>query len=254
MKKTLLIACILLTNYQSLFAQKSRKQEVVYLHNGSMIRGHIIDSLSSKVNIEILGGSRLAYDRAEVDSIRIQDVSLTALNRFQTEYYRRDKGYHSAIDAGLLFGTKNSDVVSLTQLHITQGYRFWPYLCIGVGVGIDHFDNYGNLNFVPLYAHIESNLVKSRITPFVFADLGYAFTWITTAESVGLALYRKQGGLYGSAGIGMRIHTQSRLAVKLALAYTHHEMRTQFNYSRSSDLFEQKLVLHRLGLLLGFSF
>ena len=68
--KLVIASCLLLLTF-SITAQQIEEnmEDVVYLKNGSILRGMIIEMNNERVKIEILGGSVFAFQMTEVEKI-----------------------------------------------------------------------------------------------------------------------------------------------------------------------------------------
>jgi len=161
-------------------------------------------------------------------------------------YYAKHKGYMGSVEAGVLIGfekvysipencyyceqlaqRRENIAISLRTVH---GYRFFPYLFIGGGVGFDRYTGHFQ-SYVPLFARLQSEFLKGKITPFVSVDAGYGFL-VQENESEGLVYTRKPnlGGVYVATAAGVRFYTQSRVSVALTLGYSLQKSRSTFRY------------------------
>lgn len=119
-------------------AQAQNLQEAVYLKNGSIVRGVIIERVPDvSIKIRTADGAVLSYKMEEVEKItketpqgrpgrskfgaRLDGGGLTA-------------GYRRFIDAGYTLGT-GSDGESRLELATSHGYQLNPYLYVGLGRG-----------------------------------------------------------------------------------------------------------------------
>lgn len=262
---------LLLFTCLGLFAQ-SETEDVVYLKNGSVIRGKITppdplkgETTSSKIKVELLGGSLFVFDESEIDSIKKENVRKTKLERIKKDYYRKDRGYRNITQLGLIYGVNlkedndpydyynnNKDDLGLS-VHTINGYQFWPYLYVGAGVGIDRFISYKQ-TFSPFYVRVSSEFLKRKVTPFVFADGGYAVMW--KQRSNDYQSFENKGGAYASAGGGIRIYTRSRASVMLSAAYRMNRSETKWWYTMWNEgtYYTIKRTYHRMVVGVGVTF
>ena len=99
------------------------------------------------------------------------------------------KGYHGFIDfgGGFAAGSSGSALVSLSTSH---GYQFNPYYYLGAGVGYNyHAFTLGNS--IPLFANFRTNLLNTRISPFVDFKIGYSL-----GEDKGFYMHPAIGGSF----------------------------------------------------------
>ncbi len=102
MKKFFLMALFVLFSGSVLFAQ-SQLQDVVYLKNGSVIKGQIIELVPAKsVQLEIADGSIVSYEMEQVDRI-VRDKSAVINQSKENESYKSNFGskmFYAGIDFG----------------------------------------------------------------------------------------------------------------------------------------------------------
>ncbi len=115
--------------------------------------------------------------------------------------------------------------ISLRTVH---GYRFFPYLFVGGGAGFDRYTGHFQ-SYVPLFARLQSEFLKRKITPFVSVDAGYGFL-VQENKQEGLKFTRSQGGVYVATAAGVRFYTQSRISVTLNVGYALQKSRSTFRY------------------------
>ena len=262
MKKILTLFLLLLS--VSLSAQKD-KQDVVYLNDGSIIKGQLKRE-DTRVRITLAGGTELVYPAARIDSIKQESLQRARLYAVKHNYYRHDRGYRNMTELGILYNPnfKNSSNSYYDyqytddfgfSLHSVNGYQIWPYLYVGAGLGIERYVAKRE-TFIPIYLRVVSEFLKKRVTPYIFIDAGYAF--MPQDEVTDLQYYRyynRLGGLYLCVGGGLRIYTNSRASILLSAGYKRTNSGTQFqyNYDQAID-YEIKRMYQRLAVSVGVSF
>lgn len=192
-------------------ASAQTMQEVVYLKNGSIIKGVIIEQIpNTSLKIQTADGSIFAYKMSEVEKItKENNMSLRNYNNRNNRSggilfngKGLQAGYRGFADLGYIVGTGNygEGRVEFTTSH---GYQFCPYIFAGIGVGVSYFHNSLALG-VPVFAHLRSEFLNHSITPFLDVKVGYSFVdtkgvYFTPTVGCRLALNNKLGL---SAGIG----------------------------------------------------
>ena len=261
MKSNLVILfCVLSTG---LFAQSSI-EDVIYLKNGGVIRGKIIDrETTGKVKIELLGGSIFVFQATEIDSLKKENALKNKLREIGMNYFRKDRGFRNMTELAVIYGVNfknnpssdyygnNQDDIGLS-LQTINGYQFWPYLFVGGGVGIDRFITYQQ-TFSPFFLRLSSEFLKRKVTPYVYIDGGYSVMW-KQPGSDGIA-YKNVGGAYTSAGGGVRIYTRSRASVILSAGYKMNMSSTTWTYTDFvEDTYNTKRTYQRFVMNVGVSF
>ena len=263
MKKILLPLIMFLT---SLAFSQSNIEDVVYLKNGSILRGKITENKYGAIKIEIAGGSMFVFQQSETDSIKKEFITKRQVAELRKSYFRRERGFRNMTEAGIIYGVdlkkpdnnnyyynyNNADDVGLS-LHTVNGYQFWPYLYVGAGMGIDRFINYKQ-SFSPFYLRIATEFLKTKVTPYVFCDVGYSHMW--KQRNTDYYSYENKGGFYVSAGGGLRIYTRSRASVILSVAYKRNNSETKWWYTQWSDgsYYTIKRTYQRLAVSVGVTF
>lgn len=149
-------------------------QDVVYLNNGSIIKGQVIEyDPNDKIKIEIAGGSILAYDSKEVQKIRKEPIRTRYQQPIQKnlEKHLVQKGRYILLSIGFV-GTELPPDVPLPALlgEAVIGTRLTPHLSVGGGlslqVGITQ-------SFLQGFGHIRWNFSKRSFSPYVDGQVGY---------------------------------------------------------------------------------
>lgn len=196
MKKSILFLIALLWVTLSVAQQY---EEVVYLKNGSRIKGKVIETTPEQVKIEIYDGSILIYNSDEIEKIAKENLIASHTKSYiqkqpkewQTKGYRTT-GYSGFIDASYAMRTSNT---GLEYAHIStvHGFRFNPYLFTGLGIGAQFVtgarysieldkattldqDFDGSDVGAVVFANVRGYLLDNKYTPYLDFRIGYATT------------------------------------------------------------------------------
>lgn len=245
MQKHLLFLLGLLLLSLVSFAQKN-SEDVVYLKNGNIIRGIIIDQIiGEKITIETYGGNVYNYPYAEVERIAKEDYK-----RAKRPLKIKQKGYVNTTSLGFLFGNGEQPVSS--NLQTINGYHFNPHLALGLGMGIVWYDAFGWGNFsrvLPIFLDVRGNVLKdSKISPFYYANAGYGI------ETTGELIDERNGGLKLGLGTGIKIHTRNNVSWVVSLGINYQQLKASGTDWWSGNTVERTVKYRRLALRTGFSF
>jgi hypothetical protein len=157
MKKILLISLLIFLGISFTYAQSY--EDVVYLHNGSVIRGLIIEQVPNEsVKIQTRDGNIFVYKMSEIQKMtkELDDNSNYQQNR-QRQNQRQSQGQRqkskqpqvicSSLASGyfgfadLGFGIGSAKITHL-GFEIVNGYRIIPQFAIGIGVGLNRYSKY----------------------------------------------------------------------------------------------------------------
>ncbi|MBD8349586.1 hypothetical protein [Dysgonomonas sp. HGC4] len=244
MKKLILLTLLIFVGV-SLSAQDL--PEIVYLKNGNLIRGEIIQIIPDKsLEIRSKDGKVYVYDMDEVLSIeknaaaapprRYNDrrTSSGHYGRHAEEFsepmyssneYSLHEGYRGMFDLGY---SVSVDVAELNRLEFTtsHGYQFNPYLFLGVGGGVSFYhgnDSESTVSF-PIFINPRIDFNTGKISPFIDLKGGY-----TLGEDV--------EGLYLSPSIGARCAITTGTAINFSMGYTLQQLEVPVlnEYGRKID-------------------
>lgn len=195
-------------------------QEVVYLKNGSIIRGIIIEQIPEKsLKIQTADGSIFAYDMKEVEKItkevpvgKASRPAHTAVSGSSTGSPFANinngggakEGYKGFVDFGYCLGTGDfkEDRIELSTVH---GLQLNPNFFVGGGVAVSYlFDS--EVLACPIFVAGRANLFNNSISPFLDFRIGYS---VFDAQ-----------GFYMSPSLGCRFAAKSSGAINVSIGYS----------------------------------
>lgn len=142
-------------------------EEVVYLKNGSVIRGIIVETIPNKsVKIQTHENNLFVYQFDEIEKItRELPVGASAHNAG-----RKNKGFNMYFDEGLALTVSGGSALPMNILTGTAGYKINHLLFIGGGVGLIARSGFAS---VPAFVDVRLTLTKTKIAPIVAVQVGY---------------------------------------------------------------------------------
>jgi len=117
------------------------------------------------------------------------------------------------------------------------------YLGFGLGAGVHLFKEAG---FIPFYLDLIGMINKSRNSPFVNFQTGYAFGWSKEFDSFQEPEFT--GGYLIGLGFGKKIHIRDRFASYLSLSYRYQLATLRYN---SEDMEDHSIILNYNMLVLS---
>lgn len=191
MKKTLLILSILITFLNINLIAQSR-EDVVYLKNGSILRGKVTETVSGKyTTVEIVGRNLIVVPDSALKLIQMDQVVPSS------DRENKASSVEMAASVSFFGGSKNSAGCSF----ITS-YRFPFRLSVGAGIGNEWFDQ----QQIPFIADFKYSFLKGSWSPYVYAQTGYAVP--LSQKSNDNYWYNQYtdfyGGVLAGAGGGLR--------------------------------------------------
>lgn len=196
---------------------QSAIEDVVTLHNGSQLRGTLVNQVPGQsITLRLLDGQELTFAEAEVDRIERQAASFRKYKpQFRSgakPYYPFHPGWYVGYAIGLGFGTNAWGPTASIYLDARAGYRFKPWLQTGVGLSLSPYEN-GLLN--PVYLDLHGVLRPQRIAPYYQLQMGYALT----TSLVDNSFTQFRGGLMLHPAVGVRIQTVRGRNLIFSLGY-----------------------------------
>lgn len=175
--KKLLLTMLLLVG--SLYSFAQNWQEVVYLKNGSVIRGLVVEQQSGvSLKIQTADGSLFVFPMSEVEKIikEFPQQKTIGQSKYSIENINdpivkaetvKTRGYRGFVDGGFTAGYDFVCEVANTS----HGYQFNPYFFVGGGLGLHCFLIDGCVN-VPIFANVRANFLNKKCSPFVDYKIG----------------------------------------------------------------------------------
>ncbi len=178
-------------------------------------------------------------------------IGLDAIAQQLMEDFGNDgdrSGFVNITEAGVLLGKSVNGEEAHLSLQSINGYQFGDYLSVGVGLGVDMFED-GNV--FPIFADVRGYLMGDRnVSPYVYGDVGYGFT---SADEIENYTDSQRGGIVYGAGIGIQVYKSNRLAWVWNIGY-----KQQTTFAKYTDinggLHERTLNLQRLVIRTGIQF
>lgn len=194
------------------FSQQSR--DVLYLKNGSIIHGNIIEfQPGGNVKVQNSAGDVLVYQADQVEKMTKETVNDLNSRYATTPSYSSYatsrsliRGYRGFVDGGVYVGriVENGVGVSFTRIGFstTHGFQFNPHIFFGGGLGwqvqagddvVEDFDV-----LFPVYAAFRYDVFPGKVSPFASARIG-GYASLTCDD------FNTVGGGYFNVNVGVRI-------------------------------------------------
>lgn len=225
----LVIVTILFLGICSTLTGQTRfyEEDVLYLKNGSVLRGEIIKhEVGDYVKIRLHEGVVFSYKTTEIDQIKREAAKFTRISlRYHSGFIPvrfQEKGMiYTQITYGLAFNETDDQLLTNFTSQIRSLYHVNRFLNVGVGSGLDFYE--GGL-IIPIFAEIQGDFLEKRITPYYALQGGYGIGAIGTQYHTIF-----EGGLMGHAAIGVHWYTGNKRSYFLSLGYktqrTYQEFR-----------------------------
>lgn len=226
----------LITNTEHVSAQ-TETEDVIYLKNGGILRGKILEIENNEtIKIETAGRNVFVLQMNEVEKISKEEIPVN-------KYYKMS-GYINISGIELLAG----DDETTPYFYTMNGYQFNPRLAAGIGIGYIPYRD--PLDLLPVYLHLNVNLMEANSAPFLFLKTGYNFS--IASENVHL-IEDHTGGWMFNPGMGVQFNVSSGFRWQISLGYSLNNASYEEEEFNQTTL-ENDLSYRRIVFGIGFSF
>jgi len=241
MKKDLTILIMLTMIALPLSAQ--RIKDAIYLKNGSVVYGKLIEISDNKYRLQTSDGSIFNFSADEVDKF------LKESPRYDG---RKTSGIGFATEAGLLIGSQESEFEAPFSFNIIGNYTTGTKNIIGLGSGVEYFGS----AFTPVFFEYRRLFNDNKAAPFAFLRGGALFHTGEEDEEDPYNNYYYprdyKGGPSITIGTGIS-WAKEDLETYLSFAYRHAQ--TSYKQKNYNDIvYTYKNNYNRLEVKFGFKF
>jgi hypothetical protein len=197
--------------------------DVVYMNNGSFVRGKILKMEDGKTMTLLVGNKdTLEIRMDDVKLVRKEKIPVTPVDVYANGF--RAWGYTCILEltlgAGVLEGLDRYRDTAYTQyslmISVSNGFTISPYFYLGIGLG---GEKWGSRIFLPVCLDLRSNLLKADNSPFVYLNTGYSLGWIVGQKGAGF------GGALLGLGAGAKFRISKRQLMMISLGYRFQQTR-----------------------------
>jgi len=228
----LLLALICL---QPLWSQKTT--DVIYLTNGSIIRGTLTEQNDSVIKIMTCCGSIFAYRSGEI--IRVSHEIMHEGKKIPT------RGYMNFTSFGVLIGSSDDEKTAPFSAIMENDYRLNKTLAPGAFLGFEQL----NENVLPVGLNMKFFFPANQTDLFVCIYGGYSIS-LEKPDEVGMK--KATGGILAGGETGIMIPVSSGSAITLAIGYRYNELNYQLNDWWRGD-YTKKRTFNRFVIRIGIS-
>ena len=261
--KSYLLVIVLLLFCLSAGAQTAQTHKIVYLKDGSNIKGTATINDSAGYVMVVDKYKETHYYQKNLVAKREEDPQQGR------SYSLKTKGYVCNVELGgtdILTRDGGQNIPALS-FNIINSYLISPYASIGMGVGGEIAGN--NTETFSLYGNSRVYFIKSDISPFM--DLSYGYTALFE-KAFGYYVYYLGGipvntsathlstsqGMMFNPSFGIRVAASKKLAVTTSLGYKLYYLHnsTEFPYLTTFNENADKAYSlgHAITFKVGFQF
>jgi hypothetical protein len=232
------------------FAQQG-KEDVVYLKNGTIIRGTIIE-LKVDTTVKIMSSDRntWVYPYKQV-------LKITKEKPILSPFHSKTNGFYGLLLAGVTGSNKGEfdyyyhDYFKIV-INATAGYRINRFVNLGLFTGINQFDDYV---VAPVGFDLRGDILKGRLTPYYAFQIGKA--WCINPEQHKPIYYGNYPvaftpGLAVHPAIGLKVNGKQS-AFLAEIGFDYQELNDSYETSPGYKV-EESRVFRKLSFKVGIAF
>ena len=212
-------------------------EDVVYLKNGSVLRGEIVELHDNgHLKIEIAGRN--------IFVVMMNDIEKITSEKLPVQHYFKESGYMNRTGFELLHSGGDSSI----RVTMVNGYRFNPHLSAGIGFGITPYND--PLTLVPVFLDLNLRFLKANSSPYLFLKTGYNFS---VHHDDDIELQDHKGGLLLNLGVGLHFVRSSGTGWYIQAGYNIDNSYYEFEGWWPQTV-ENELSFRRVSMGMGLSF
>lgn len=231
MKKILIVLGFLLAfSSVSVFAQNTNYVDVVYLKNGSIIHGMIIEQIPNQsIKIQTKDGDIFVYKMDDIEKITKEPATTSDKNT--SSNYTKNNGsspsksstpipikYTNIAEGNVGLGLGDNSAVISLGIQDINGIMFNNFFITGIGIGYNTYmsdiGKYSSVDFLPIFIDARAYILKQAFTPYVGFNIGYSLLLSNNDTKSGSA-----GGLLINPELGIKYSLNDKVALNFAIGY-----------------------------------
>lgn len=227
-----------------------KTNDIIYLKDGSTLRGTITEQIPDKyVKISIAGGTSIEININEVKRIKADKGNY---NFNPDGSNSKIKGFYTGYNVQAMFGQAGESefeerLIFGAGIQYSLGYQINKYVAIGGGVGLQLYDRV----FGDAFVQARGFLPLGKITPTLGIDFGYGVPLVLS--SVDNFTTQQKGGISTRPSIGIRIATRNRADILVDAGYQFQNFTSKNNWGWGSTE-EFNVWYKRISLRIGWLF
>lgn len=216
----------------------SENEIKVYLKNGSVLKGELVDYNPNENLVFILNGHEITLAAKEVKKI----VMTASSSRKNISKIKEGKLYHRT-NIGLLSNANGNGI----SLNYSALYLHKHWFGLGIGTGIDNYYFREGRNVYPVFLEFRSYLVDANSSPYVSLKSGYGIIF----ADEDLSQVNARGGFILNPTFGYRIGSQGLMTdIYLGLRF----QRANYDIDTGWETRQQEIQWNRVEMGAAISF
>jgi len=178
----------------SIAIAQSNYQDVVYLKNGSIIRGVIIEQIPNQsIKIETADRSVFVYKMDEIERFTKEPV-IGKANTIQRKFDSRPPHFIRIVELGYEIGTGTWGL-DRVKFNFINSYQFTPFFSAGLGTGMRYYVD-SDIFVLPIFTDLRATLLPGPVAPYIAIGLGYSLDTRHNFEGMGIMFSPNVGATF----------------------------------------------------------
>lgn len=187
-------------------------QDVVYLKNGGIMRGLIIEQIPNKsIKLQTADKNVFVYQIDEIEKMT-KELNQTPISTPKIKKISQH-GYLLLVEEGVALGVGDYGR-DFNKLSIINGYKFNSYISLGGGTGFRYCFNSKDI-YLPIFVDFRVNFSSKRVTPYASVALGSTYNLSSQGETPGV--------LFNPA-VGIKFRFTKRMGLNVGIGYDLQSM------------------------------
>lgn len=245
MKKTLLLFICIFWTILSFAQHELNQQYLVYLYDGSFLKGELLAEDEEAIQLRIINGETLTLPMTLIQKMSRNKKSQSFLPKGITI---QESGPYHIINGGALFGKEtgfSDNYTTGVSFGYTYGHQFNKYISVGGGISLDTYDD----SFLPVYLDFRGYLMNKPTSIFYSVHAGYAVAFDQFKKDKEGTYFK--GGPIVHPAIGLRFAGKQNYSFLMDIGYRFQYVKRESSWNENIT---DKITFKRLSLRMGFLF
>jgi hypothetical protein len=232
---------------------QNNMEDVVYLKNGSVIRGIIIEQVPNQsIKIQTKDRNVFVFKFDEIEKMTKENLPVdNSYNNSKATDFKKS-GFINVTEINYSLGVGDVIVGNYTYKNVDNsfgfrtinGYQLNEHLSLGIGIGID---KYKSATLLPITFDARATILKGKVSPVFTANIGYA-----------VGLNDVKGGLVINPQIGFKTYISKNVAYLFNVGYKWQGQEVMYfsgyNYYGGYSTTTENVNFQFITISTGFAF
>lgn len=250
-RKQIVLIVLLISCWVGSSAQYSF-ENIIYLKNGSIIRGKIAHQTEDSTRVETRCKDVFIFPTSDILEMKLEGEKIK-IEHPNIDFITNKKGIYNHTTFGVLTGNSELTEDFSYSASTTFGYEFNHLLGIGVGTGVNKLKT----ELLPVFVSLKSNLLNRAFSPIATLKVGYSFP-ISKTKNIDETEYNYEGGLVCGFDLGVCNFGSKNHAFTITLGYQYQILQEKSSfpdwYWYQETYYKNTYEFNKITIKIGFLF